>query len=134
MREVFLWDVDDPATADAAVARLTRQAAGVFTDPVDVCAWRENSSTYLVCTRDRAIPEDVQRACRPRAARRPTSRQGTSAPHGARPAGRRALSLRGMNRTRAGLGAAFLLAGSLHPRFPRPDLAMIAWAWQTAAR
>jgi pimeloyl-ACP methyl ester carboxylesterase len=60
VREVFLWDVD-PATADAAVARLTRQAGGVFTEPVEVCAWREKPSTYVVCTRDRAIPEDVQR-------------------------------------------------------------------------
>jgi pimeloyl-ACP methyl ester carboxylesterase len=28
---------------------------------VEVAAWREKPSTYLVCTRDRAIPEDVQR-------------------------------------------------------------------------
>jgi pimeloyl-ACP methyl ester carboxylesterase len=60
VREVFLWDADAP-TADEAVARLTRQAAGVFAEPVPVCAWREKPSAYLVCTRDRAIPEDVQR-------------------------------------------------------------------------
>jgi pimeloyl-ACP methyl ester carboxylesterase len=60
VREVFLWDAD-PETADAAVSRLTRQAAGVFVEPVEVCAWREKPSTYLVCTRDRAIPEDIQR-------------------------------------------------------------------------
>jgi pimeloyl-ACP methyl ester carboxylesterase len=60
IREVFLWDAD-PATADEAVARLTRQPAGVFAEPVEVCAWREKPSTFVVCTRDRAIPEDVQR-------------------------------------------------------------------------
>jgi pimeloyl-ACP methyl ester carboxylesterase len=60
VREVFLWDVDSE-TADEAVARLTRQPAGVFTEPVPVCAWREKPSAFIVCARDRAIPEDVQR-------------------------------------------------------------------------
>jgi pimeloyl-ACP methyl ester carboxylesterase len=61
VREVFLWDVD-PATADEAVARLTRQSAQVFSDPVPHAAWREKPSTYLVCAHDRAIPPDAQRA------------------------------------------------------------------------
>jgi len=61
VREVFLWDAD-PATADAAVARLARQPGRVFADPVAGCAWREKPSAYVVCALDRAIPPERQRA------------------------------------------------------------------------
>ena len=62
VREVFLWDVDDrhgrrgrrPADPPAPGACSRTRSA--------VCAWREKPSTYLVCTRDRAIP--AERAAR----------------------------------------------------------------------
>jgi pimeloyl-ACP methyl ester carboxylesterase len=60
VRELFVNDCDQE-TADQAVARLTRQAAVAFGQPVRAAAWRRVPSTYVVCTADLATPEAVQR-------------------------------------------------------------------------
>jgi pimeloyl-ACP methyl ester carboxylesterase len=60
VRELFLQDCDD-ATAQQALARLTRQSAVPFTQPPRHVAWREKPTTYFVCTEDLAIPAEAQR-------------------------------------------------------------------------
>jgi pimeloyl-ACP methyl ester carboxylesterase len=60
VRELFLQDCDD-ATADEAVARLTRQSATPFTQPPRAIAWEEKPATYVVCSEDLAIPAELQR-------------------------------------------------------------------------
>jgi pimeloyl-ACP methyl ester carboxylesterase len=60
VRELFLQDCDD-ATADGAVARLTRQSATPFAQPPRAIAWHDKPSTYVVCTEDLAIPAPLQR-------------------------------------------------------------------------
>jgi pimeloyl-ACP methyl ester carboxylesterase len=60
VRELFLQDCD-AATADAAVARLTRQSATPFGQPPRAIAWEETPATYVVCTEDLAIPAQLQR-------------------------------------------------------------------------
>jgi hypothetical protein len=61
VRERFLQDCD-AATADAALARLTRQSATAFALPPREIAWRAKPWTYFVCTEDLAIPAEVQRS------------------------------------------------------------------------
>jgi pimeloyl-ACP methyl ester carboxylesterase len=61
VRDLFLQDCD-AATADAALARLTRQSAAPFAQPPRAIAWRDKPWTYFVCTEDLAIPADVQRS------------------------------------------------------------------------
>lgn len=60
VRELFLQDCD-AATADAAVARLTRQSATPFGQPPRAIAWEDTPATYVVCTEDLAIPAQLQR-------------------------------------------------------------------------
>jgi pimeloyl-ACP methyl ester carboxylesterase len=60
VRELFVNDCDAD-TAEAAVARLTRQNIAVFGQPAQAAAWREKPSTYVVCAGDLAIPAVDQR-------------------------------------------------------------------------
>lgn len=60
VRELFLHDCDE-ATAEQALARLTRQSATPFVQPPRHIAWQHKPSTYVVCTEDLAIPAALQR-------------------------------------------------------------------------
>ena len=63
VRETFYGDVD-PVTADAAIALLTPDApAGISTGTTTLTAdgWGSVRRTYVVCTRDLAIPAELQR-------------------------------------------------------------------------
>jgi pimeloyl-ACP methyl ester carboxylesterase len=60
IREYFLQDCD-PATTEAAVARLTRQSLAPFTQAPREIAWRSTPATYIVCTKDLATPPEAQR-------------------------------------------------------------------------
>ncbi|HEY2055643.1 MAG TPA: alpha/beta hydrolase [Solirubrobacterales bacterium] len=60
VRELFLQDCDE-ATAEEAIARLTRQSVVPFTQPPRQIAWRQKPATYFVCTEDLATPAEVQR-------------------------------------------------------------------------
>ena len=57
---VFFNDCD-AETQEAAVARLRPMATAPHGEPVPVAAWRAIPSTYVICTRDRAIAPDAQR-------------------------------------------------------------------------
>ena len=60
-RACFYGDCD-PAEADAALDRLRPIAFACFTDTVTTAAWRTKPSTYALCTEDRAVHPDLQRA------------------------------------------------------------------------
>jgi hypothetical protein len=60
IREYFLQDCD-PATTEAAVARLTRQSLAPFTQAPRQIAWHSAPATYIVCTQDLATPPEAQR-------------------------------------------------------------------------
>lgn len=60
VRKYFLQDCD-PATADAAVARLTRQSLKPFTQAPREIAWHSTPASYVVCTEDLATPPETQR-------------------------------------------------------------------------
>jgi pimeloyl-ACP methyl ester carboxylesterase len=60
IRDYFLQDCD-PATTDAAVARLTRQSLTPFTQVPREIAWHSTPATYIVCTEDLATPPAAQR-------------------------------------------------------------------------
>ncbi|MFZ1992534.1 MAG: alpha/beta hydrolase [Solirubrobacteraceae bacterium] len=60
VREYFLQDCD-PATTEAAVSRLTRQSLTPFSQAPRQIAWRSTPASYIVCTRDLAIPAETQR-------------------------------------------------------------------------
>jgi len=60
IREYFLQDCD-PATTEAAVARLTRQSLTPFTQAPREIAWHSTPATYIVCTEDLATPPEAQR-------------------------------------------------------------------------
>lgn len=60
IRDYFLQDCD-PATTEAAVARLTRQAIIPFTQAPREIAWHTTPATYIVCTEDLATPPQRQR-------------------------------------------------------------------------
>jgi len=66
--EIFYNDCD-PDVAAAAAARLTAQTAKSFTDPITRTAWREATTTYVICERDNAIPVFAQEAMAARAGR-----------------------------------------------------------------
>jgi pimeloyl-ACP methyl ester carboxylesterase len=68
IRELFFADCDD-ATYEQALTRKARQDAAALTGPVTEPAWRTVPSTYVVCTEDRAIPAEAQRAAAARAGR-----------------------------------------------------------------
>jgi pimeloyl-ACP methyl ester carboxylesterase len=57
---VFYADCD-PETQQTAVARLRRMSIAPHVEPVPVAAWRSIPSTYVVCTKDVAIPTEAQR-------------------------------------------------------------------------
>ena len=56
----FMQDCDEEAVA-GALKRLTRQSLVVFGQTPRGVAWREKSSTYVVCAKDRATPPEAQR-------------------------------------------------------------------------
>ena len=58
--DLFYGDVPGDQAA-AAVLRLRPQAAVSFAQPVTAAAWHDITSTYVVCTEDRCIPEVAQR-------------------------------------------------------------------------
>lgn len=60
VRELFLQDCDE-ATAEQALARLTRQSLAPFAQAPREVAWKQKPSTYFVCTEDLATPPEVQR-------------------------------------------------------------------------
>lgn len=60
IREYFLQDCDK-VTTEQALSRLTRQSLTPFTQAPREIAWRQKSTTYVVCTQDLATPADVQR-------------------------------------------------------------------------
>lgn len=60
IRERFLQDCDRDTT-EQALARLTRQSLLPFTQPAAEIAWRQQPSTYIVCTQDLATPAQTQR-------------------------------------------------------------------------
>lgn len=49
------------AEQDAAVAKLAPQSYQVMHSPVTYAAWRDVPSTYLYCTKDNAIPLEIQK-------------------------------------------------------------------------
>jgi pimeloyl-ACP methyl ester carboxylesterase len=58
--ELFLQDCDE-ATVQQALERLTRQSAAPFAQPPRHIAWQHKPSAYFVCTKDLAIPAELQR-------------------------------------------------------------------------
>jgi pimeloyl-ACP methyl ester carboxylesterase len=58
----FLFHDCDPATATWAVDRLGPQPSVTLGDVPTAVAWRARPSTYIVCTEDRGIHPDLQRA------------------------------------------------------------------------
>ncbi len=67
------------AVAAAAVARLSPVNRAVFRGVPTAFAWRHKPSTYVVCTEDRAVHPDLQRAMADRATHRRELRCGHSA-------------------------------------------------------
>ena len=61
LRELFAQDCDSEAV-EGARARLTRQQAVAFAEPVTEPAWRTTPATALICVEDRAVPAAAQRA------------------------------------------------------------------------
>jgi pimeloyl-ACP methyl ester carboxylesterase len=59
----------DPADIEGALRRLGPHPAATFTQAPAAVAWHTVPSTYVVCTADRAIPPDFQRAMAERAGR-----------------------------------------------------------------
>ena len=51
----------DTETAEVAVKALRPHSYRTFYSKLTYAAWRHVPSTYLVCTKDMAIPEAVQR-------------------------------------------------------------------------
>lgn len=49
------------SVVDAALARLSPQPIASFVQPAGVAAWKSVSSTYVLCTRDRAVAPNHQR-------------------------------------------------------------------------
>lgn len=49
------------ATVEASLARLSPQPTASFVQPAGVAAWKTVPSTYLLCTRDRAVAPNHQR-------------------------------------------------------------------------
>jgi pimeloyl-ACP methyl ester carboxylesterase len=64
--EIFYGDLDASLAADWS-ARLGRQTLSSFAQPLRAAAWRDTASTYVVGTRDKAIPPGAQRAMSRRA-------------------------------------------------------------------
>jgi pimeloyl-ACP methyl ester carboxylesterase len=58
-REIFYGDVD-PATANAAIARLGHQSLAAVSQPLTQASWRNIPSTYVICEKDSAIPPALQ--------------------------------------------------------------------------
>jgi pimeloyl-ACP methyl ester carboxylesterase len=61
------YDDCTPADAERAVARLGPQPRATLSQPASRAAWREHSSTYVVCEADRAVTPAHQRAMAKRA-------------------------------------------------------------------
>ena len=57
----LLFNDCDPETQRWAVARLRRQPAAPFAEPVADPAWTRTRSTYIVCTEDRVMSLELQR-------------------------------------------------------------------------
>ncbi len=55
-----LFGEADPEVARAAAAQVGPQLARTFWQPVSTAPWREVPSTYIRCTRDRALPVAAQ--------------------------------------------------------------------------
>ena len=66
----LLYADADPQEAADAVARLRPVHRSVFRGVPDVIAWRRVPSTYVVCTDDRAVHPDLERAMAERATTR----------------------------------------------------------------
>jgi len=65
----LLYGKADPALADAQLARTRPVARSLFSTPVTTSAWRHRVSTYVVCSEDRCVAPDLQRAMAARATR-----------------------------------------------------------------
>jgi len=63
---VFYADVQ-PAVAQGYARRLSEQTLSSFAAPQTAAAWQEVPSTYVVCSRDQAIPPAAQQAMSQRA-------------------------------------------------------------------
>ncbi|HVS75595.1 MAG TPA: alpha/beta hydrolase [Steroidobacteraceae bacterium] len=57
----LLYGDCDPETQRWAIGNLRRQPAAPFAEPVADPAWLRTRSTYIVCTRDRVMPLELQR-------------------------------------------------------------------------
>lgn len=60
LQELFFSDCDNDTFTDA-LTRAAPQSLAAFGQPVRQVAWREVSSTFVVCAEDRAIPVAGQR-------------------------------------------------------------------------
>jgi pimeloyl-ACP methyl ester carboxylesterase len=65
-------------TASAATARLRHVHRPVFSGVPDAVAWRHRPSTYVICSEDRTVHPDLQRAMAQRATFRQTWPSGHS--------------------------------------------------------
>jgi len=65
----LLYGKADPATADAQLARTRPVARSLFSATVTTSAWQHRASTYVVCSEDRCVSPDLQRAMAARATR-----------------------------------------------------------------
>ena len=59
--ETFYNDISDQATLDALVNSLGVHSYQAFFSKNTYTPWIDGPSTYIVCTLDKAIPEDAQR-------------------------------------------------------------------------
>jgi pimeloyl-ACP methyl ester carboxylesterase len=64
--DIFYGDCA-PDAVNTATAQLTKQPLATFMQTPRAIAWRDRPSTYVVCTDDRAVHPDLQRALAKRA-------------------------------------------------------------------
>lgn len=63
----LLYGKADPGLADAQLARTRPVARALFSATVGASAWQQRPSSYVVCTEDRCVAPDLQRAMAARA-------------------------------------------------------------------
>lgn len=83
-QHLFFGDLDQQ-TADAAAARLKKQARRPFTDAVTHVSWRDRPTTYVITEQDQVFPLPAQEALAARSDSRPVRLATSHSPFLSRP-------------------------------------------------